>query len=93
MWALYTPPGSTFAFEVTGGEEAFALLDNFQIMKLAVSLGAKTLISHQASITLSGVARILREEIGLTDALIRISVGIENVEDLISEIAQGLEHV
>jgi methionine-gamma-lyase len=35
----------------------------------------------------------LREEIGLTDALIRISVGIENVEDSISEIAQGLEHV
>ena len=94
MWALYSPPGSTFAFEVTGGEEAFALLDNIQIMKLAVSLGgAKTLISHPASITLSGVARELREEIGLTDALIRISVGIENVEDLISEIAQGLEHV
>ena len=94
MWALYSPPGSTFAFEVTGGEEAFALLDNFPIMKRAVSLGgAKTLISHPASITLSGVARELREEIGLTDALIRISVGIENVEDLISEIAQGLEHV
>ena len=55
--------------------------------------GAKTLISHPVSITLSGVARELREEIGLTDALIRISVGIENVEDLISEIAQGLEHV
>jgi cystathionine beta-lyase/cystathionine gamma-synthase len=94
MWALYSPRGSTFAFEVTGGEEAFALLDNFQIMKLAVSLGgAKTLISHPASITLSGVARELREEIGLTDALIRISVGIGNVEDSISEIAQGLEHV
>jgi len=94
MWALYSPPGSTSAFEVTGGEEAFALLDNFQIMKLAVSLGgAETLISHRASITHSGVARELREEIGLTDALIRISVGIENVEDLISEIAQGLEHV
>jgi hypothetical protein len=94
MWALYSPPGSTSAFEVTGGEEAFALLDNFQIMKLAVSLGgAETLISHRASITHSGVARELREEIGLTDALIRISVGIENVEDLISEIAQGLERV
>src|SRR5271169_5308256 len=94
MWALYSPPGSTSAFEVTGGEEAFALLDNFQIMKLAVSLGgAETLISHLASITHSGVARELREEIGLTDALIRISVGIENVEDLISEIAQGLERV
>jgi cystathionine beta-lyase/cystathionine gamma-synthase len=45
-------------------------------MKLAVSLGgAKTLISHPASITLSGVARELGEEIGLSDALIRISVG------------------
>jgi methionine-gamma-lyase len=55
--------------------------------------GAKTLISHPASITLSGVARELHEEIGLTDALIRISVGIENVEDSISEIAQGLERV
>jgi methionine-gamma-lyase len=63
-------------------------------MKLAVSLGgAETPISHPASMTHSGVARELREEIGLTDALIRISVGIENVEDLISEIAQGLEHV
>ena len=88
-------PGSTFAFDVKGGEkEAFALLDNLQIMKLAVSLGGtETLISHPASMTHSGVARELREEIGLTDALIRISVGIENVEDLISDLAQGLEHV
>ena len=88
-------PGSTFAFDVKGGEkEAFALLDNLQIMKLAVSLGGtETLISHPASMTHSGVARELREEIGLTDALIRISIGIENVEDLISDLAQGLEHV
>ena len=41
--------------------------------------------------THSGVARELREEIGLTDALIRISVGIENVEDLISDLAQALD--
>jgi methionine-gamma-lyase len=88
-------PGSTFAFDVEGGEkEAFALLDNLQIIKLAVSLGGtETLISHPASMTHSGVARELREEIGLTDALIRISIGIENVEDLISDLAQGLEHV
>jgi methionine-gamma-lyase len=88
-------PGSTFAFDVKGGQkEAFALLDNLQIMKLAVSLGGtETLISHPASMTHSGVARELREEIGLTDALIRISIGIENVEDLISDLAQGLEHV
>ena len=88
-------PGSTFAFDVRGGEkEAFALLDHLQIMKLAVSLGGtETLISHPASMTHSGVARELREEIGLTDALIRISVGIENVEDLISDLAQALDYV
>jgi methionine-gamma-lyase len=87
--------GSTFAFDVKGGQpEAFALLDNLQIMKLAVSLGGtETLVSHPASMTHSGVARELREEIGLTDALIRISIGIENVEDLISDLAQALEHV
>ena len=43
--------------------------------------------------THSGVARQLREEIGLTDALIRISVAIENVEDLISDLAQAFENV
>ena len=88
-------PGSTFAFDVKGGEkEAFALLDHLQIMKLAVSLGGtETLISHPASMTHSGVARELREEIGLSEALIRISIGIENVEDLISDLAQGLEYV
>ena len=90
-----TAPGSTFAFDVRGGEkEAFALLDHLQVMKLAVSLGGtETLISHPASMIHSGVARELREEIGLTDALIRISVGIENVEDLRSDLAQALEYV
>jgi methionine-gamma-lyase len=43
--------------------------------------------------THSGVARELREEIGLSEALIRISIGIENVEDLISDLAQALEYV
>jgi len=88
-------PGSTFSFDVKGGEaEAFRLLDNLQIMKLAVSLGGtETLISHPAAMTHSGVAKELREEIGLTDALIRISVGIENVEDLISDLAQALDKV
>jgi methionine-gamma-lyase len=90
-----TAAGSTFSFDVKGGEaEAFRLLDNLQIMKLAVSLGGtETLISHPAAMTHSGVAKELREEIGLTDALIRISVGIENVEDLISDLAQALDKV
>ena len=69
------------------------MLDHLQIMKLAVSLGGtETLISHPASMTHSGVAREVREEIGLSEAL-RVSIGIENVEDLISDLAQGLEYV
>lgn len=85
-------PGSTFSFEVKGGEaEAFAFLDRLEIMKLAVSLGGtETLISHPASTTHSGVAKGLREEIGLTDATIRISVGIENAADLVTDLEQAL---
>jgi len=85
-------PGSTFSFEVKGGEaEAFAFLDKLAIMKLAVSLGGtETLISHPASTTHSGVARALREEIGLTESLIRISVGIENPADLVADLEQAL---
>lgn len=87
-----TAPGSTFSFEVKGGEkEAFAMLDRLRIMKLAVSLGGtETLICHPASTTHSGVARELREEIGLTEALIRLSVGIENPADLIADLEQAL---
>jgi methionine-gamma-lyase len=85
-------PGSTFSFEVQGGEaEAFAFLDRLEIMKLAVSLGGtETLISHPASTTHSGVPKDLREEIGLTDATIRISVGIENSADLLTDLEQAL---
>ncbi|MBV9522777.1 MAG: PLP-dependent transferase, partial [Alphaproteobacteria bacterium] len=87
-----TSPGSTFAFEVAGGEaEAFAFLDRLVLCKLAVSLGGtETLISHPASTTHSGVPKALREEIGLTDATIRISVGIENADDLIADLGQAL---
>jgi methionine-gamma-lyase len=56
-----------------------------------VSLGGtETLICHPASTTHSGVPRELREEIGLSDALIRISVGIGNSDDLIADIEQAL---
>ena len=79
-----TGAGSTFSLFIKGGEEeSFRFLDALKIAKLAVSLGGtETLVSHPAAMTHSGVAREMREEIGLTDALIRISVGIENIEDL-----------
>jgi methionine-gamma-lyase len=90
-----TGAGSTFAFSIHGGEaEAFRLLDRLQVMKLAVSLGGtETLISHPASTTHSGVPKALRDQLGVTDALIRISVGIEHPQDLIADLEQALEAV
>jgi methionine-gamma-lyase len=87
--------GSTFSFSIRGGEaEAFRMLDALQVMKLAVSLGGtETLISHPASTTHSGVAKETRDRLGITDAMIRISVGIENADDLIADLTQALEKI
>jgi methionine-gamma-lyase len=90
-----TSPGSTFSFYVQGGEaEAFRLLDNLQVMKLAVSLGGtETLISHPGSTTHSGVQKEVRERMGVSDSMVRISVGIEHVDDLIADLSQALSSV
>ena len=87
--------GSTFGFVVKGGEaEAFRLLDALQVIKLAVSLGGtETLISHPASTTHSGVAKTTRDRLGVTDALIRISVGIEDADDLIADLNAALDSI
>jgi methionine-gamma-lyase len=87
--------GSTFSFSIRGGEaEAFRMLDALQVMKLAVSLGGtETLISHPASTTHSGVAKETRDRMGVTDALIRISVGIENADDLMADLEQALAKI
>jgi methionine-gamma-lyase len=87
--------GSTFAFEVEGGEAgAFRLLDRLQVIKLAVSLGGtETLASHPASTTHSGVPAADRAKLGVTESLIRISVGIEHPDDLIADLAHSLEAV
>ena len=85
--------GSTFSFEVRGGEAgAFALLDRLQVIKLAVSLGGtETLASHPASMTHSGMANEELSKFSITPALIRISVGVENPDDLIADLAQALD--
>jgi methionine-gamma-lyase len=87
--------GSTFGFTVKGGEaEAFRLLDALQVIKLAVSLGGtETLISHPASTTHSGVSKPTRDRLGISDGLIRISVGIENAGDLIADLGAALDAV
>jgi methionine-gamma-lyase len=87
--------GSTFGFAVKGGEaEAFRLLDGLQVIKLAVSLGGtETLISHPASTTHSGLTKETRDRIGINDALIRISVGIEDAGDLIADLDKALHAI
>ena len=85
--------GSTFSFEIDGDEkDAFAFLDKLQIIKLAVSLGGtETLASHPAAMTHSDVPKQSRERLGITESLVRLSIGVENPDDLIADIAQALE--
>lgn len=85
-------PGSTFGIEIKGGQaEAFKVLNALRIFKLAVSLGGtESLASHPASTTHSGVPAEVRARIGVTDGLIRLSIGIENPDDLIADLAQAL---
>ena len=88
-------PGSTLAFHVRGGEaEAFRVLNALKIIKLAVSLGGtESLSCHPASTTHSGVPKEVRDRIGVTDATIRLSVGIEHPDDLVSDLAQALAEI
>ena len=87
--------GSTFSFHLHGGEaEAFRMLDALQLMKLAVSLGgSETLICHSASTTHFALTPDQRLAGGITDGTIRLSVGLEHVDDLIADLAQALEAV
>lgn len=87
--------GTMISFELKGGLEAGErLMNNVQIAILAVSLGGvETLIQHPASMTHSGMPHEEREVSGITDGLVRLSVGIENEEDLIGDLEQALAKV
>jgi methionine-gamma-lyase len=84
--------GSTFSFDIKGGlAEAFGCLNRLQIFKLAVSLGGtESLACHPGSTTHSGVPADLRARIGVSDATIRLSIGIEHADDLVADLAQAL---
>jgi methionine-gamma-lyase len=90
-----TSPGAMVSFEVHGGEpEAFAFLNHLKLVKLAVSLGStESLAQHPASMTHAGVPPQEKLDYGITDALVRLSVGVENVEDLWWDVEQALEAV
>jgi methionine-gamma-lyase len=84
--------GALMSFEINGGVEAgMQFINRLELCTSAVSLGTcDTLISHPASTTHTGVARELRLQSGITDGLIRMSVGIENAEDIIADLDQAL---
>ncbi len=87
--------GSTFSFHLHGGEtEAFRMLDRLRLLKLAVSLGgSETLICHSASTTHYAVAPEQRLAGGITEGTMRLSVGLEHVDDLIADLTQALDAV
>lgn len=88
-------PGAMMSFGLKGGFEAgVTLMNNVKLALLAVSLGGvETLIQHPASMTHAGLSKEARMEAGITDNLVRFSVGIENAEDIISDLEQALEKV
>jgi cystathionine gamma-lyase len=84
--------GGMLSFEIKGGlKEAEQFLGNLRIFSLAESLGGvESLIEHPARMTHASLPAEIREQIGITDSLIRISVGIENIDDLIEDLDQAL---
>ncbi|MFC3579733.1 cystathionine gamma-synthase family protein [Sphingomonas hylomeconis] len=90
-----TGAGSTFSLIVKGGEtEAFAFLDALKIAKLAVSLGGtETLASHPAAMTHLSVPEERKQALGITDNLVRISIGVEDADDLIADFTQALDSI
>ncbi len=87
--------GSTFSLYLRGGErEAFAFLDALKVAKLAVSLGGtETLASHPAGMTHLSVPDERKKALDIRDNLVRISIGIEDPDDLIADFAQALASI
>jgi cystathionine gamma-lyase len=87
--------GGTFSFRVKGGsEEAFRLLSNVKLFTLAESLGGvESLIEHPATMTHLSMPEEVRTNLGITGDLIRVSVGIEHVEDLQADLENAFRNV
>jgi methionine-gamma-lyase len=91
----HSGPGSLISFYINGGEkEAFAFLDALRVFKLAVSLGStESLAQHPAAMTHSGLKAEDKAMGGITDDLVRLSIGIEHPEDIIWDVGQALDKV
>jgi methionine-gamma-lyase len=86
-------PGAMLSFELKGGlRSGKVMMDNVKLALLAVSLGGiETLIQHPASMTHSKMTPEAKAHAGISDGLVRVSVGIENVEDIIHDLEQALD--
>ena len=82
-------------FEVTGGVEAGKkLMDSVRLWSLAENLGAvESIITHPVTMTHAAVPPAERQAAGITDGLVRLSVGLEDTEDLIADLEQALAQV
>jgi len=88
-------PGSTLSFGLKGGLTAGkTMMDNMHLALLAVSLGGiETLIQHPASMTHSKLTKEMRETAGITDGLVRMAIGIEDIDDIIGDISHALDMI
>jgi methionine-gamma-lyase len=88
-------PGGMITFELKGGLEAGrVLMNSVKLCQLAVSLGGvESLIQHPASMTHFSMGKEAREAAEITDGLVRLSVGIENADDILTDLKQALEKV
>ena len=91
----YSSSGGMISIDLKGGEkEAFKFLDNLKLVKLAVSLGGtESLACHPYSMTHADVSIKTKNKIGMTESLVRLSIGIEDPDDLIEDIKQSLDKV
>jgi len=91
----YSAPGAMLSFDIKGGEkEAFQFLNNLKLIKLAVSLGStESLAEHPITMTHAGAEKAHLEEMGVSESLVRLSVGVEHIKDLLWDIEQALESV
>jgi O-succinylhomoserine sulfhydrylase len=85
--------GCVVAFEVKGGLEAGKkFFDNIELLSLSANLGdARSIVTHPASTTHSKLSKEDRESVGISDGMVRVSVGLENIQDIIADIEQALE--
>jgi len=86
--------GNIVAFEVKGGiEGGRSFLNNIKMCSLSANLGdTRTIVTHPASSTHSKLSLEERKTVGITDGLIRVSIGLENISDIVEDLSQALNY-